>query len=167
MSKILIPPKNTPDKDIVMTPVETAVDVINHFGPTGTILDPCRVTGAFYDNFPTSCQKDWCELSEDKDFFDYTDKVNWIITNPPWSKIKPFIIHSMTIADDIVYLISINHYSTKARLRLIHENGFRIQEIYCVKMPPLPWPQSGFQIAGIHISKGYRGGISLTGKIGK
>ena len=108
-----------------MTPVETAVDVINHFGPTGTILDPCRGTGAFYDNFPTTCQNDWCELSEGKDFFDYNDKVDWIVTNPPWSKIKPFIIHSMTIADDIVYLISINHYSTKARLRLIHENGFR------------------------------------------
>ena len=167
MSRILVPKKNTPDKDIVMTPVETAVDVINHFAPTGTILDPCRGTGAFYDNFPTTCKKDWCELSEGKDFFDYNNKVNWIITNPPWSKIRPFIIHSMTIANDIVYLISINHYSTKARLRLIHENGFRIQEIYCVKMPPPPWPQSGFQIAGIHISRGYRGGISLTGKIGK
>ena len=166
MSRILVPKKNTPDKDIVMTPVETAVDVINHFAPTGTILDPCRGTGAFYDNFPTTSQKDWCELSEGKDFFDYNNKVNWIITNPPWSKIKPFIIHSMTIADDIVYLISINHYSTKARLRLIYENGFRIQEIYCVKMPPPPWPQSGFQIAGIHISRGYRGDIAFTGKIG-
>ena len=150
-----------------MTPVETAVDVINHFGPIGTILDPCRGTGAFYDNFSTSCQKDWCELSEGKDFFNYNDKVDWIVTNPPWSKIKPFIVHSMKIANDIVYLISINHYSTKARLRLIHENDFRIKEIYCVKMPPPPWPQSGFQIAAIYISKGYKGDIALTGAIGK
>ena len=39
---------------------------------------------------------------------DYNDKVDWIITNPPWSKIKEFMIHSMTIANEIVYLISIN-----------------------------------------------------------
>ncbi len=167
MSRILVPKKNTPDKDIVMTPVETAVDVINNFSPTGTILDPCRGTGAFYNNLPSTCQKDWCELSEGKDFFDYKDKVDWIITNPPWSKIKEFIIHSMTIANDIVYLISINHYSTKARLRLIHENDFRIKEIYCVKIPSDQWPQSGFQIAAIHISKGYKGDIALTGAIGK
>ena len=101
MGKILVPLKNTPDKDIVMTPAETAVDIINHFSPTGTILDPCRGAGAFYDNFPAACQKDWCELSEGKDFFDYKDKVDWIITNPPWSKIKEFLIHSMKIANEM------------------------------------------------------------------
>ena len=166
MGKILVPSKNTPDKDIVMTPAETAVNIINHFSPTGTILDPCRGAGAFYDNFPDACQKDWCELSEGKDFFDYKDKVDWIITNPPWSKIKEFMIHSMTIANEIVYLISINHYSTKARLRIIKNARFGIKEFYCIKTPPTPWPQSGFQIAAVHTSKGYDGDISLTGNIG-
>jgi hypothetical protein len=165
MGKILIPSKNTPDKDIIMTPVETAVEIINHFNPSGKILDPCRGTGAFYDNFPTTCQKDWCELSEDKDFFDYHDNVDWIITNPPWSKIKEFMIHSIKIANEIVYLISINHYTTKARLRIIKNSGFGIKEIYCIKSPPSPWPQSGFQIAAIHISKGYIGDIVISGTV--
>ena len=35
------PPKNTPDKDIVMTPDYLAKDIIQHFQPTGLILDPC------------------------------------------------------------------------------------------------------------------------------
>ena len=41
------PPKNTPDKDIVMTPDYLAKDIIQHFHPTGLILDPCRGEGAF------------------------------------------------------------------------------------------------------------------------
>ena len=47
------PPKNTPDKDIVMTPEYLAQDIIQHYEPKGLILDPCRGTGAFYDNYPT------------------------------------------------------------------------------------------------------------------
>jgi|TARA_R110000796_G_C14483630_1_gene426977 hypothetical protein len=167
MSRILIPKKNTPDKDIVMTPEETAKDIIQHFSPKGTILDPCRGQGAFYNNYPTYCDKDYCEISEGKDFFDYNKKVDWIITNPPWSKIKEFLKHSVKISDDIVYLISINHFTTKARLRIIYEeSGFGITEIYCVKTPPHPWPQMGFQIAAVHISKGYNGNIIFSGNIG-
>ena len=45
------PPKNTPDKDIVMTPEYLAKDIIQHYKPEGLILDPCRGTGAFYDNY--------------------------------------------------------------------------------------------------------------------
>lgn len=167
MSRILIPKKNTPDKDIVMTPVETSKDIIQHFSPKGTILDPCRGQGAFYDNYPPNCIKDYCELSEGKDFFDYNKRVDWIITNPPWSKIKEFLKHSVKISDNIVYLISINHFTTKARLRIIYEeSGFGVKEIYCVKTPPHPWPQMGFQIAAIQISKGYSGSVALTGNIG-
>ncbi|MDP7368461.1 MAG: hypothetical protein QGH83_14540, partial [Candidatus Pacebacteria bacterium] len=84
-----------------------------------------------------------------------------------WSKIKDFMKQSMRIANDFVYLTSINHYSTKARLRIIYKEwGFGIKEFYCIKTPPTPWPQSGFQIAAVHTSKGYDGDISLTGNIG-
>ena len=36
------PPKNTPEKDIVMTPEYLAKEIINHFNPTGKKLDPRR-----------------------------------------------------------------------------------------------------------------------------
>ena len=47
------PPKNTPEKDIVMTPEYLAKEIINHYNPTGKILDPSRGEGAFYDNYDT------------------------------------------------------------------------------------------------------------------
>ena len=116
-----VPKSNTEDKDIVMTPPELAVDIISHFNPSGLVLDPCKGQGAFYDNF--NGLKDWCELSQGKDFFEYKSKVDWIITNPPWSKIRDFLHHGMQISDNIVYLITINHYTTKRRLRDMKENG--------------------------------------------
>lgn len=161
-----IPKHNTPERDIIMTPEPCAIDIISHFSPTGSILDPCRGEGAFYNNYPISCEKDWCELEEGKDFFTYDKKVDWIITNPPWSKIKEFIIHSMTIADSIVYLITINHFTTKHRMRLIYENNFGIKEFYCIKTPDKPWPQSGFQIAAVQFERGYTGDIKMNRHIG-
>ena len=109
------PPKNTPDKDIVMTPEYLAKEIIKHFNPVGKILDPSRGTGAFYDNYPTLhdslCTKDWCELGEGRDFLLYQKKVDWIITNPPWSMMQQFLEHGMEVADNIVYLTTINHLS--------------------------------------------------------
>ena len=53
MPRAFCPPKNAPEKDIVMTPVYLAKNIIEHFEPTGLILDPCRGEGAFYDNYNT------------------------------------------------------------------------------------------------------------------
>ena len=120
------PPKNTPEKDIVMTPEYLAKEIIEHYNPSGVILDPSRGTGAFYDNFQSD-EKDWCELAEEKDFLAYDKKVDWIITNPPWSKMRDFMLHGMKVADNIVYLTTINHYTTKRRIREMRENNFAIK----------------------------------------
>jgi hypothetical protein len=167
LPRSFIPKHNTPDKDLVITPISLAKDIIKHFKPSGLILDPCRGEGAFYNNFPKNCKKDWCELSEGKDFFNYKNKVNWIITNPPWSKIRDFIIHSTKISNNVVFLITINHYFTKLRLRLLYKNNFGLKEFYCVKTPPLPWPGSGFQLAAVYFKKNYKGEIIISGEIGK
>ena len=155
------PPKNSPEKDLVMTPEYVAQDIINHFNPTGRILDPSRGEGAFYDNFPTD-NKDWCELGENKDFLTYSDKVDWIITNPPWSLMQKFLEHGMKIADNIVYLTTFNHYTTKRRIREMRKNNFAIKEVYCIPTPPNPWPQLGFQLAAVYTQRDYDGGITMS-----
>lgn len=155
------PPKNTPEKDIVMTPEWLAKEIIEHFNPSGIILDPCRGDGSFYGNFPGN-NNEWCELSEGVDFLTYNKKVDWIITNPPWSKMQQFLAHGMKVAENIVYLTTINHYTTKKRIRDMREHNFAIKEIYCVPTPKNPWPQLGFQLAAIHTQKGYSGGITMN-----
>ena len=155
------PPKNTPEKDIVMTPEWLSKEIIEHFSPTGIILDPSRGEGSFYNNFNTET-KDWCELGEGVDFLTYNKKVDWIITNPPWSKMQQFLAHGMKVSDNIVYLTTINHYTTKKRIRDMRENNFAIKEIYCVPTPKNPWPQLGFQLGAIHTQRGYFGLITMS-----
>jgi hypothetical protein len=62
-----------PPNDLVMTPRKIAKATIDLYDiPNGsTILDPCRGEGSFYDNFPKDCQKEWCEIEEGRNFFDY------------------------------------------------------------------------------------------------
>ena len=152
------PNRNYKSDDVVMTPPELAERLVKHFAPTGKGLEPCCGSGnilRYLDN------AEWCEITKGKDFFDFADKVDYIFTNPPWSKIRAFLRHSMEVADNIYFLFTINHLWTKARLRDIRDNGFGIVEI-CTFDTPREFPQSGFQVGMIHLQKGYSGDIKLT-----
>lgn len=144
--------RNYSSDDVVMTPIPLAEKLVKHFQPKGKGLEPCKGSGNIYLFLSNA---DWCEINEGKDFFDYTQKVDYIFTNPPWSKIRPFLQPSMEIADDIYFLFTINHLWTKARLRDIKESGFGIVEI-CIFDTPKEFPQSGFQCGMVHIKRDYK-----------
>ena len=98
-------PKNKKKgNDRIYTPNWVAQDMIKYFGPAGDILEPCRGSGAFSNLLP-GCY--WTEIDDGKDFFDWNKKVDWIISNPPFSLMRKFILHSFTIADNIVYLVPV------------------------------------------------------------
>ena len=69
----------------------------------------------------------------------------------------------MKIADNIVFLITVNHVFTKARVRDVQQAGFGLKEILLCDTPKNnDWPQSGFQLGAIHYQRGYSGYIQLT-----
>lgn len=159
----LCPGGNPPSADLVMTPEPLARSIIEHFNPTGKILDPCRGAGAFYNNFPQREKLAWMEIVDGRDFLDglivhegHVVTFDWIITNPPYSLFKPFLIRAMETANNVVFLAFINHFTTKARMRLMKEEGFGFVDIFSVPTPK-EWPQSGFQLAAVHIQRGYKG----------
>jgi len=144
--------------DDIQTPIELAARIVRHFRPRGRVLEPCKGCGNFLRHLPGA---HWCEIKEGRDFFDWKDPVDWIITNPPWSQIRRFLQHAMTVADHVVFLMTINHVWTKARLRDIRESGFGIREICLVEMPE-SFPQSGFQLGAVHVGRGWKGDIRLS-----
>ena len=147
----LIPRTNAPDADRVYTPDWLAQEIVDRFRPTGRILEPCRGGGAFTRAMP-DC--DWCELDEGRDFLTTQGSWDWIVTNPPWSKIRQFLAKSIELkVPNIVFLMNINAVATKARLKVIYRNGYHIREMWCVDTPP-EFPQMGFQLAAIHIQQG-------------
>ena len=165
----LCPKTNQPEQDLVFTPDYLAEEILKHYNPSGTMLEPCRGGGDFWapmHNYTDEVR--FCEITEGLDFFDFNEHVNWIITNPPWSKIRQFLDHSFKLdVDNIVYLCNVNAFMTKARLRSIAENGYGIKEFYCVKAPKTNWPQQGFQLAATHIQKGWEGSTKWSGSVGR
>jgi hypothetical protein len=152
------PNRNYSSDDVVQTPPEMAQRLVKHFKPAGRMLEPCCGQGHFLNVMPGA---EWCELSKGKDFYDWDQKVDWIVTNPPWSKIRPFLAHGMEVADHIVFLMTVNHAWTKARLRDVKEMGFSIKEIALLEMP-LTFPQSGFQLGAVYYARGWEGDIKFT-----
>lgn len=152
--------------DLVMTPRPLAKVIIDHFHPEGAILDPCRGDGAFYDQYPAGCVRDWCEVREGRDFLKNWpapwEHYEWVITNPPWSLFRPFLRRSMEVADNVVFLCTVNHFWLKARLRDIGEASFGFREILLVPTPPKPWPQSGFQLGAVHLQRGWDGPTKVS-----
>lgn len=141
-----------------MTPMLLAEKLVNHFQPRGKGLEPCCGNGNILRFLRDA---DWCEISKGKDFFDYREKVDYIFTNPPWSKIRQFLQHSMEIADNVYFLFTINHLWTKARLRDIKQANFGIKEI-CIFDTPKEFPQSGFQVGMVWLQKNYNGNIKFV-----
>lgn len=102
----------------------------------------------------------WCEIKAGRDFFACRRRVDWIVTNPPWSQLRAFLRHAMTLADEVVFLVTINHLWTRARLRDIAEAGFGLREIVLVDTPAT-FPPSGFQLGAVRLSRGWTGDIAL------
>ncbi|MEM6884057.1 MAG: hypothetical protein AAF571_03430 [Verrucomicrobiota bacterium] len=146
--------------DCVMTPPDLARKIVKHFRPRGAVLEPCRGDGAFTQALPRCF---WCEIREGKDFMEWQDPVDWIITNPPYSKLLDFLKHSMTVADNVVFLCAVNALFFKARQNAIEEAGFGIVEILRVPTPSAPWPQSGFGIGAVWMMRNWTGAIHLSG----
>ncbi len=89
--------------DRVYTPAWCADDMVRFFRPAGVVLEPCRGDGAIYGYLPAGSH--WCEIDEGRDFFAWTEPVDWVITNPPYSKLRPFMIHAFRLSANVVLLI--------------------------------------------------------------
>lgn len=155
------PNRDYVSNDIVMTPRDLAKRLYNGLSPSGLILEPARGDGAFYDLMPEN-SRDWCEIREDRDFLKYDKRVDWIITNPPWSLMRPFLVHSMKIADNVAFLCTLNHLWTRARMKDLYNNDFGIKSILLCDTPTDPtWPSTGFQLGMFHIQRNWQGDCSI------
>ena len=116
---------------------DLTVDIIKHFNPEGTVLDPSKGSGEYYENLPDTCDKKSCNEDE---FFDYNEKVDWIITGFTADSSK-FLSHAMEIADNIVYMNVIGRiypYINREVWDQISSAGFGIHHFYSI-LTELPY----------------------------
>ena len=156
--------------DRVYTPQQLATDIVSHFAPFGTMMEPCAgLSGrqSFVDamiSAPSQTSVSWCEIDEGKDFLKYDTswQYDWIITNPPWSQFRAFLKHSMEIADNVVFLALLNAWFMRARMQDVADAGFGYKEALLLDTPPKPWPQTGFQLAAVHVQRDYTGDMKFS-----
>lgn len=130
--------------------------MIEHFKPCGRILDPCKGDGVFLRNMPGA---EYCELQEGKDFFNWTDYVDWIISNPPYSVYSDWLRHSFEIAENIVYLIPINKaFNSSAMLKETYDWGGIAEIIHIAPGRSINMP-FGYAIGAVHYKRGHKGAI--------
>ena len=160
----MMKPYNT--AETVYTPSQLALAVGAHFPIRGRVLEPCRGAGAFWDAL-APFEREWCELDGGRDFYDFTTPVDWIVTNPPWSAIGRFLEYGFTLAPEIVLLIPIQlAFASRKRVRIVQEAGFGLREIFCVPYPK-EWKSFGYQLGACWWQKGWGGGITLGGAVGR
>ena len=149
--------KNQPNRDYISnddisTPKWLAQKMVERLKPTGLCLEPCAGNNVIYNLLPDP--KIRYEIKEGTNFYYFDQKVDWIITNPPWSEFRHFLHQSVQIADNIAFLATVNHWWTKARVNLVRENNFGYHSILLVEYPK-EFPSSGFQLGVVYIKRGW------------
>jgi hypothetical protein len=141
--------------DVVYTPAWAAEDIVRHFQPSGKCLDPCKGKGVFMDYLPPDAM--WCEITDGRDFFKWTETVDWVVSNPPYSLTRKWFQHSYQIADNLLYLVPLrNVFSGYGFVREIYEfGGIREIRLYGTG-GKLGFPM-GNAVGAMHVQRGYVG----------
>lgn len=118
------------------TPEELARDLLSliDFEPNDLVLDPCAGNRVWYNNLPTE-NKDWCEINDGLDFFDYNDNPDVIVGNPPFDvkRLKPFLEHALRLSKRLIAFIMPSHTLTNSINQSIRYAGFYIEQIHGFK----------------------------------
>jgi len=141
--------------DIVFTPDFVSSYIVKFINPIGKCLDPCKGDGAFLKYLPVD--SDYCEINEGKDFFDYNDKVDWIIGNPPYSIFESFLRKSFEIADNVSFLVPTNKiFQRQIIMDLITKWG-GVKSIIIFGSGQLIGFPFGFSVGNFVFQKDYKG----------
>lgn len=162
MKKQPLAPKGGNDR--VYTPPDLASGIVKHFNPSGHCCDPCYGRGAFYDAMRDRVASiRGFEIDDGMDFLAThraEGSYEWIITNPPWSKMRAFLNKSMEVSHNVVFLCLVNAFFMRARQTDMRSMHFGMKEILFVPTPPKPWPQTGFSLGAVYIQYGYNGPVT-------
>ena len=146
------------ETDNRQTPIWLCKKIVDYFKPSGKILEPCCGDGNFLKVLPSNTL--WCEIKKGKDFFNFNERVDWIITNPPWSMFSKFLTHSLDLADHVVFLSTFHYIGTKRRFEVLSKKQFWIEDILLVDTPS-EWGKWGFQLAVFHFSRYFNQGTCI------
>ena len=114
--------RTKPD-DEFMTPPKLAKKLLSWLSPQGIVMDNAYGTGNFYRKGDL----------QSRDFFKDDRKVDWYVTNPPYSQIDAWLTKSCQARKGFAYLLGL-HNLTPRRIEACERLGFFITRIYLCKV---------------------------------
>ena len=127
--------KRDKPNDIFITPLSLAkkqIDMINH-NEDDVWLDPFKNSGNFYNQYPTD-KREWCEILDGKDFFEYNNDIDIICSNPPYSCIDDVLKKSVELKPRVIsYLIGMGNLTAK-RIEYMENNNYGLTKIHMCKV---------------------------------
>jgi len=96
-------------------------------------LDPFKGLGSYYNQFPTD-NKDWTEITDNRDFFTYEEGVDIICSNPPYSLINEVFTKSVSLNPRVIsYLIGQGNLTPK-RIEFMNSHGYGLTFLHICKV---------------------------------
>ena len=140
--------------DVVFTPEKIASKICSMYNIVGKVLEPCKGEGAFMKYLPKNTM--WCEIADGRNFYDFNEKVDWIVTNPPYSDFNRFLEHSFELADNVVLLTPVaKMMKSMGTIRQIFKYGGMVSCFY-IGASRCGFP-FGFPCGAWHLQRGYTG----------
>jgi hypothetical protein len=126
--------------DVFYTPsslVKIHLEKFNDIPEGSIIYEPFYGNGAYYNemkNKYTNCEILYTEIELGLDFFSFDNKVDYIISNPPYSIIDKVFEKSVSLKPKIIsYLIGFGNITTK-RLEYMNKNGYFVSDFHLTKV---------------------------------
>ncbi len=124
--------------DVFITPLELSKTHIERIKNKKSYVwyDPFKNSGSYYNQFPAENKKDWAEILDGRDFFEYDPQIKnlCICSNPPYSLMDKVLERSVALKPIIIsFLIGINNLTTK-RMEFMEKNGYFITDIHLTKV---------------------------------
>lgn len=140
--------------DVVFTPDWLAEVICSSLPINGSVLEPCKGEGVFLKYLPKGT--DWCEIADGRNFYDYNKKVNWIVTNPPYSDFNRFLDHCFELADNVVLLVPVaKMFKSMGTIKKVMEYGGIVSyEFLSGGKAGFPF---GFPVGICYMKKDYKG----------
>lgn len=102
--------------DFYPTPLWCLENLEVDWSKFSSIHEPCKGDGRLYNWFKNQNLKvSYSEINEGLDFFDWDEKVDLILTNPPFSIAQEFIDHSLDRANTVFMLLRLNYLGSIKR----------------------------------------------------
>lgn len=111
--------------------VKTHINFIKDLLGDGIIYEPFAGAGAYIKHLPTAIST---ELDRGEDFFDFHQKVDYIVSNPPYSCIDKVLEHSIELNPTVIsYLIGVNNLTAR-RLEYMNGKGYFLERVKMCKV---------------------------------